>query len=96
MHAHRLLNIVNICRRLGLEPDPWQLDVLRGEHQRLLLNCSRQAGKSTVAALLALVKAMTCATLPSCCCRAASGSRRSCFARSPTSAGGWSRPTSSG
>ena len=59
MHAHRLLNIVNICRRLGLEPDPWQLDVLRGEHQRLLLNCSRQAGKSTVAALLAFINAMT-------------------------------------
>ena len=37
-------------RRLGFEPDPWQLDVLQARHRRLLLNCSRQAGKSTVSA----------------------------------------------
>jgi hypothetical protein len=43
---------------LGLEPDPWQLDVLEGGHSRLLLNCCRQAGKSTVVALLALVEAV--------------------------------------
>jgi Terminase large subunit, T4likevirus-type, N-terminal len=38
-------------RHLGLEPDPWQLAVLESGHPRQLLNCSRQAGKSTVAAL---------------------------------------------
>jgi hypothetical protein len=49
---------VRIMRNLGLEPDPWQTDVLEGRHPRLLLNCSRQAGKSTVVALLGLVEAI--------------------------------------
>jgi hypothetical protein len=41
-------------RNLGLEPDPWQVQVLEGDHRRLLLNCCRQAGKSTGVALLGL------------------------------------------
>ena len=41
-------------RSIGLVPDPWQTDVLDGNHRRLLLNCSRQAGKSTAVAMLAL------------------------------------------
>jgi hypothetical protein len=45
-------------RNLGLEPDPWQIDVLEGNYERLLLNCCRQAGKSTVVAMLALVEAV--------------------------------------
>jgi len=45
-------------RNLGLEPDPWQIEVLETDHKRLLLNCSRQAGKSTVVALLALAEAI--------------------------------------
>src|SRR5215471_18053957 len=45
-------------RKLGLEPDPWQLDVLEGGHARLLLNCCRQAGKSTVVAMLGLAEAV--------------------------------------
>jgi hypothetical protein len=49
---------VNVMRHLGLEPDPWQADVLQSEHPRLLLNCARQAGKSTVVAVLALVHAL--------------------------------------
>jgi hypothetical protein len=43
---------------LGFEPDPWQILVLEGNHRRLALNCCRQAGKSTVVAVLALVQAM--------------------------------------
>jgi hypothetical protein len=43
---------------LGLQPDPWQLKVLEEPQPRLLLNCSRQAGKSTVVAALALAEAM--------------------------------------
>src|SRR5262249_19499108 len=35
------------------EPDPWQRDVLRSTAPRMLLNCSRQSGKSTVTAILA-------------------------------------------
>src|SRR5437588_4144921 len=49
---------VELMRHLGLEPDPWQLEVLEGGHQRLLLNCCRQAGKSTVVAMLGLVEAL--------------------------------------
>jgi Terminase large subunit, T4likevirus-type, N-terminal len=49
---------VTIMRKLGLEPDPWQIDVLESEHPRLLLNCCRQAGKTTVVAILGLLKAM--------------------------------------
>ena len=49
---------VRLMRNLGLEPDPWQVEVLEGRHPRLLLNCCRQAGKSTVVALLALAEAV--------------------------------------
>src|SRR5713226_480523 len=49
---------VRTMRQLGLEPDPWQIEVLEGNYQRLLLNCCRQAGKSTVVAMLALVEAV--------------------------------------
>jgi hypothetical protein len=45
-------------RNLGLEPDPWQIEVLEAGHPRLLLNCCRQAGKSTVVAMLGLVEAV--------------------------------------
>src|SRR5438552_10657788 len=49
---------VRLMRNLGLEPDPWQLAVLEGGQPRLLLNCCRQAGKSTVVALLGLAEAV--------------------------------------
>jgi len=49
---------VRVMRNLGLEPDPWQIDVLEGGYQRLLLNCCRQAGKSTTVALLGVVEAI--------------------------------------
>lgn len=39
--------------RLGLVPDDWQARVLRSSSNRLLLNCTRQAGKSTTTAALA-------------------------------------------
>ncbi len=43
---------------LNISPDPWQSRVLRSESSRLLLNCSRQSGKSTIAAILALHRAL--------------------------------------
>jgi hypothetical protein len=49
---------VRMMRTLGLEPDPWQVQILEGRQPRLLLNCSRQAGKSTAVALLALAEAV--------------------------------------
>jgi Terminase large subunit, T4likevirus-type, N-terminal len=49
---------VQLMRNLGLEPDAWQVKVLESISPRLLLNCCRQAGKSTVVALLGLVEAL--------------------------------------
>lgn len=49
---------VEFMRALKLDPDPWQLEVLDGNHRRLLLNCCRQSGKSTVVAMLAVLEAL--------------------------------------
>jgi hypothetical protein len=43
--------------RLGFEPDERQEEVLRSEAKRGILNCSRQWGKSTVAAAKAVYRA---------------------------------------
>ena len=42
-----------VAERLGVVPDPWQARVLRSSSRRLLLNCTRQSGKSTTTAALA-------------------------------------------
>ncbi len=39
--------------------DPWQQELLRSEAPRVLLNCSRQSGKSTMAGVVALHRALT-------------------------------------
>src|SRR5215216_4621319 len=52
------LSRVEFARSLGLEPDPWQADLLRSDSKRVLMNVSRQAGKSTAAAVLALHRAL--------------------------------------
>ena len=49
---------VEFARSVGLKPDVWQERLLRSEALRLLMNCSRQSGKSTVAGVLALHKAL--------------------------------------
>jgi hypothetical protein len=55
----RALDPVSFAREsLGYEPDPWQGRVLRWTGKRLILNCTRQAGKSTTAAALALHQAL--------------------------------------
>jgi hypothetical protein len=38
---------------LGADPDPWQARLLRSRSRRVLLNCHRQAGKSTTTGVLA-------------------------------------------
>jgi len=48
------LDPVAWARSAGFVAYPWQEGVLRSNGKGLLLNCSRQSGKSTVAALLAL------------------------------------------
>lgn len=52
------LDRVSFAKRLGLEPDPWQEELLRSTSDRVFLNCSRQSGKSTTAAILALHRAL--------------------------------------
>ncbi|NBJ14708.1 MAG: hypothetical protein FNP40_03875 [Dehalobacter sp. 4CP] len=43
------------CREvLGYHPDPWQADLLRSRSRKIILNCSRQSGKSTTCAALGL------------------------------------------
>src|SRR5438094_26146 len=42
----------------GWQADPWQRDLLHSCANRILLNCSRQAGKSTAVAALALHTAL--------------------------------------
>src|SRR5215216_2078781 len=46
------LDRATFARELGLEPDPWQERLLRSTSDRVLLNCCRQSGKSTMAALI--------------------------------------------
>jgi hypothetical protein len=46
------------ARALGLEPDPWQERLLRFGSDRVLLNCCRQSGKSTMTGLIALHRAL--------------------------------------
>src|SRR5262249_20472454 len=47
-----------IFRAAGMEPDPWQRDLLCSSAARLLVLCTRQAGKSETAAALALHTAL--------------------------------------
>jgi hypothetical protein len=47
-----------LARELGIVPDGWQGDFLRSSADRVLLNCSRQSGKSTMSAVMALHPAL--------------------------------------
>jgi hypothetical protein len=55
--AHDLglaLDAVRFAQAAGITPDPWQARLLRSARRRVMLNCTRQAGKSTATSLLAL------------------------------------------
>jgi Terminase large subunit, T4likevirus-type, N-terminal len=52
------LDRVAFAEALGIRPDVWQEDLLRSHSERVLLNCSRQSGKSTMAAIIALHTAL--------------------------------------
>jgi hypothetical protein len=52
------LDGVPFARACGMEPDPWQAQLLESDARQILLNCSRQAGKSTSVSLLALHTAL--------------------------------------
>ena len=47
-----------VMAELGLLPDPWQRHALRSDSKRMLLLASRQSGKSTTTACLALHTAL--------------------------------------
>jgi hypothetical protein len=46
------------ARSLGLEPDPWQENLLHTRSDRVLLNRCGQSGKSTMSGLIALHRAL--------------------------------------
>jgi hypothetical protein len=48
----------SFARALDLEPDLWQEDLLRSTSGRVLLNCCRQSGKSTMTGIIALHRAL--------------------------------------
>src|SRR5689334_2088304 len=48
------LDPVQLSYAAGITPDPWQCDFLRSNAQRILLNCSRQVGKSTTTGTLSI------------------------------------------
>lgn len=52
------LDPVLLARHAGIDPDPWQARVLRSTAPRMLLNASRQSGKSTTVAALAVHTAL--------------------------------------
>jgi Terminase large subunit, T4likevirus-type, N-terminal len=54
----RALDPTLLANACGIEPDPWQAELLRTMPRRALLCCSRQSGKSTVSGLIALHTAL--------------------------------------
>lgn len=52
------LDPVAWAETIGFTPDAWQKDFLRSSVRRVLLNCSRQSGKSSISALLAAHRAL--------------------------------------
>jgi Terminase large subunit, T4likevirus-type, N-terminal len=52
------LDRVAFAEELGIVPDSWQEDFLRSSSDRVLLNCCRQSGKSTMTAIVALHRAL--------------------------------------
>jgi hypothetical protein len=49
---------IAFARQLNIELDPWQRDLLASTDERIILNCARQSGKSTIVAVLALHHAL--------------------------------------
>jgi len=52
------LDRIAFARALGLEPDGWQEELLCSTFDRVLLNCSRQSGKSTICGVIVLHRAL--------------------------------------
>jgi len=54
----RSIDPVAFCQSCGIEPDAWQRDLLTSDDPRIILNCSRQSGKSELTSILALYHAI--------------------------------------
>lgn len=52
------LDPAQMARGAGLELDPWQAKLVRSQANRILVNCSRQTGKSTTTAVKAVHTAL--------------------------------------
>jgi len=52
------LDPVLLAERAGINPDDWQRDLLRSTARRMLVNVTRQGGKSSIAAVLAVHQAV--------------------------------------
>src|SRR3954452_13531856 len=52
------LDRLAFAKKLGMASDSWQERLLHSAAPRVLLNCSRQSGKSTISAILALHRAL--------------------------------------
>jgi hypothetical protein len=53
------INPTKFAQHLGIDPDPWQRDLLLATKKHIILNCSRQSGKTTIVALLSLHHALS-------------------------------------
>ncbi len=47
-----------ILEAAGMQPDPWQASILRSRPRQLLLNITRQGGKSTTVSAMAIDEAL--------------------------------------
>lgn len=54
----RALDPTILAEDLGMTLDPWQRKVVVTDHKRILVNCYRQSGKSTMAAIRAVHRAV--------------------------------------
>lgn len=52
------LSPIELAERVGIIPDEWQRDLLLSNDRQIILLCSRQSGKSTISALIALHTAL--------------------------------------
>jgi hypothetical protein len=77
VRPHHERDPVAFAGSIGFDADPWQARVLRSQSKRIILNCSRQVGKSTITALMAQNSFGRYGTPGTCCSttgrRAASG-----------------------
>lgn len=53
------LDPIGLAKEAGIDLDPWQIDCLLDDNPQILMNCSRQSGKSTVGAIDAVSTAMS-------------------------------------